>query len=305
MQKKAAMFLKIVFNRKSAVINNFYRYLLTSSTRLHGTEVTQFKEKYDAVKIPEKKPKREPLIKNFFIAKVDTELMAYPEALYDNSVVNQATQRKISYDDFLETNVFNNPNDGKNIFKMSQFGSFSCDPLLHTEQLYANSEPESKVLSYNFVTTSHKIIGDFISNYGSDYAKSKYVPKMTRGEIIGSICLTEPIPPNTENRPFNTTARKTDNDSWIVNGEKSNVLLNDLGSSLFLVVASIEATDICGDYEEKAAIFLIDGSANGVSISENQSTIGFNESIFRRVTLKLDNVEISNGKHTLALLKVN
>jgi len=290
------MFLKIVFKQKSAVINNFYRYLSTSSTRLQGAEVTQFKEKYDAVKIPEKKPKREPLIKNFFIAKVDTELMAYPEVFYDNSVVNQAMLRKNSYNDFLETNVFNNPNDGKNIFKMSQFGSFNCDPSLQTEQLYAQSEPESSVLSYNFFTSSHKIIGDFITNYCGDDARSKYLPKMTRGEIIGSICLTEPLPPHIENRPFNTTARKTDSDTWIVNGEKSNVLLNDLGSSLFLVIASIEATDKCGDFEEKAAMFLIDGSAHGISISENQSTIGFNESTFRRVTLKLNNVEISNGK---------
>lgn len=290
--------LRILFPRNKAVINKFLRCASTTSSNQQGQEVTQFKEKYDAVKVPEKKPPREPLVKNFFIAKVDSELMAYPEALYDNSVVEQVTLRRNTYGDFLDTNVFANPNDGKNIHKLSSFGSFDCSPCLQTEYMYAQIEPESKVLSYNYITSSHKTVGDLISKHCSDEAKNNYLPRLTRGELIGSVCLNEPKPPTTENRPFNTTAKQTDNDSWVLNGEKSHVLMHDLGSSLFLVIATIDGTDKCGDFEEKSAIFLVDGSSHGVSVSENQSTIGFKESAFKRVSLKFNNVEIPNGKST-------
>lgn len=288
--------LKIVNQRKSTLIKSFRRCITSTTIRLQATEVTEFKEKYDAIKIPEKKPSREPLVKNFFLAKVDSELMAYPEAFYDTSVLKQATERRNSYQHFLKDEVYSNPNDGKNIHKLGNFGSFNLDPILVTEQLYAHNEPQSDVLSYNFFITTHQIVGDMISKHCKDETKNKYLPKMSRGELIGSICLTEKEPPKIENRPFNTFAKQTDNDSWIINGEKAYVLINDLGSSLYLVSAAIESTDRIGDFAEKAALFIVDGSAHGLSVTENCSTIGFKENAFKRVTLKFDNVEISNGK---------
>jgi hypothetical protein len=297
--------LKIVKISKSALIKNFHRCIATTSYRHQGSEVTQFKEKYDAIKIPDKKPKREPLVKNFFVAKVDTELIAFPEAFYDTKVLDQAKLRRDSYSDFLTSNVYTNPNDGKNIYKLSQFGSFSCDPSLTTEQLFAQSEPESKVMSYNYFISTHKTVGEIIINHANEQMRTKYLPQMNRGEIFGSICLTDTKPSTIEGRPLSTTASFSDRDDmWTINGEKSFVLLNDLNSTVLLVAAAVESTDRIGDFEEKIGLFLVDGNTSGVSISQNINTIGFEETAFKRVTIKFDDVKVSKGKFLFLILKI-
>jgi acyl-CoA dehydrogenase family protein 9 len=288
--------LKLVKSHKIGVIRSFYRCVSLTSTHRQATEVTQFKEKYDAIKIPEKKPAKEPLVKNFFVAKVDPELMAYPEAFFDSSVLNHATTRRVSYENYLKEEIFSNPGDGKNIHKLSNVGTFNCDAMLTTEQFYAHSEPESSNLTYNYFLTMHRIVGETILNKASDEAISKFLPRMSRGELIGTICLSERTPSTIENRPFNTCARETDNDTWILNGEKSHVLINDLGSTLFLVVASIESTDREGDFQEKPALFLVDGNTPGLSIDHTYTTVGLNDKIVKAVSLKFNNVEIPKGE---------
>ncbi|KAG5684437.1 hypothetical protein PVAND_013671 [Polypedilum vanderplanki] len=284
--------LKIIKTNKNSLVKSLYRYISVTSIDRQGVEVTQFKEKYDAVKIPEKKLAKEPLVKNFFVAKVDHELMAYPEAFFDTNVLNHATARKEMYQNYLKNEIFSNPGDGKNIYKLCNYGSFNCDAMLTTDQFYTYSEAESNNLTYNYFLSTHRIVGETILNEKNESLMSKYLPKMSRGELIGTICLSEKVPPIKENRPFNTFARETDNDTWIINGEKSHVLINDLGSTLFLVVASIESTDRDGDFLEKPALFLIDGTAHGVSIENTHTTVGLNEKGFQAVSLKFNNVEI-------------
>lgn len=286
------MLTKISILSRKAVINNIHRCISSSSYVLQGSEVTKAKEKFDSVKLPEKKPPREPLIKNLAIAKVDRELLAFPEAFIDVESQNNAKLRKESYEDFLNTNVFVNPNDNKNILKMRDYGSFYCNPELTTERLYAGSEPEAKNLSYAHFVSNHKLVADIISKYCDELTKQDYLSKMSRGEMMGVVCMTEPLPPQTEGRPFNSLGMKTQDDDWIVSGEKGFVFLQELSSSLFLVAGTVESTDRCGDYEEKIGWFLIDGNSPGVTISQTHETIGFEETPFKRATVKFDKVKV-------------
>lgn len=279
-----------ILTRKSA-ISNIYRCISSSSHVLQGSEITKAKEKFDAVKLPEKKPPRAPLIKNFTRAVVDRELLAFPEALIDVESQNNAKMRKDSYHDFLVTNVFVDPNDNKNILKMRDYGSFYCSPELTTERLYASAEPESQQLSYSHFISNHKLVADLIIKYCDEQTKQNYLSKMSRGDLMGVICMTEKIPPQTVGRPFNTVCIRYE-DEFTISGEKAFVFLQDLESSVFLVAASIESTNKCGDFEEKIGLFLIDGNTPGVSIIETHETIGFAEGPFKRVTLKFDKVKL-------------
>jgi hypothetical protein len=118
---------------------------------------------------------------------------------------------------------------------------------------------------------------------------------MSRGDVMGVVCMTEKVPPQTEGRPFNTVGVRYE-DEFTINGEKAFVFVQDLNSSVFLVSASVESTNKCGNFEEKIGLFLIDGNTPGVSITETHETIGFDGSPFKRVTLKFDNVKIGMSR---------
>lgn len=275
--------------------SSHYRFITTSSAIFQNAEVVKSTEKIKTMKVPEKKPQREPLIKNFTVAKVDTELLGFPEAFIDMDSNNQAKLRKDSYEDFLKTNVFLNPNDNINIEKLKAFGSFNCQPSLTTERLFSTYEPEANKVSYANFISNHQLVADMINTYCNDQVKFKYLHKMSAGELLGAVCLTERTPPQVENKAFNTIGLKND-DGWIIDGEKSFVLLNDLKSSVLLVAASIDSTDKCGNFEEKIGLFIIDGDSKGVSVIETHSTIGYEEEPFKRVTLKFSNVDATFGR---------
>lgn len=288
------MITKIITLSRKTAVNNIYRYIASSSSCYQGSEIVKSSKKFDTAKIPEKKPKREPLVKNFNIAQVDTELLAFPEALIDNEAVDQAKMRRDTYEDFLKNNVFN-VNETSNIEKLKGFGSFDCYPTIATEQLVSSYEPESDVLSYGTFISNHKVVAEVISKYSNEQVKFDYLNKMSRGELLGTVCMMESKPPQKENYLFNTVGSKYD-DTWTLNGEKSYVLLNNLESSLLLVSATVDATDLIGDIQERVGLFLVNGNAKGVSIVETNSTIGFEEAPFKRVTIKLNNVHVESGK---------
>jgi alkylation response protein AidB-like acyl-CoA dehydrogenase len=259
------------------------------------------KSKFEAVNLPEKKPGRAPLVKNFMLAVVDNELIPYPEAFIEPQYSNQAKLNQDSYTDFLKTNVFVSPKDANNLEKLKEFGSFNCQQTLTTERLFSLEEPEAEKLSYGQFLSNHRTVGEIIHKHCDEQMKQKYLTKMSRGELMGVICLTEKSPPQIENRPFNTYANENDEETFTINGEKSFVLLNELESSLMLVTATVESTDRLGDFEEKIGLFLVEGNTPGVSIAVQHETTGLEEGPFKRVSVKFDKVQVSRSKHYLLL----
>lgn len=283
----------LMFPRRIAFVN-FHRCISSSSLRNQSKEVVTSEAKFDKIKLPEKKPARGPLMKNIALARVDPELLGYPEAFIEAEVANEAKLNRDSYSDFLKTNVFVNSNDNKNIEKLKAFGSFTCQTALTTERLFSFTEPEAQKLSYGHFINNHKLVGDVINQHCNEQMKQKYLVKMTQGELIGTVCLTEKTPCHIENKPLNAQAIKKE-DNWVINGEKSFILLHNLDSTVLLVAASAESSDFLGDYEEKIGWFIIDGNTPGVSIAETHDTIGYEEEPFKTVTLKFENVNLNFG----------
>src|SRR5690606_22182298 len=73
-----------------------------------------------------------------------------------------------------------------------------------------------------------------IFHFGSEEQKQKYLPKLTRGEILGAYALTEPGA-GSDAAALRTTAVK-DGDSYILNGEKT-FITNGGQAGLYVVFA--------------------------------------------------------------------
>ena len=278
-----------------------YRSISRTSTQWQSGELAKVQEKDDAIRVVQKRPPRPPLVKNFFLGLMDTELVAYPEAINENEHHSIIQKRKKEYEDFLEGNVFNNPDDLDNIKKLKEFGCFRNYGALMTDSIYRNSESQGKILSYNIFLNQHQQIIKLVDQFGDAAQKLKYMQKLETGGLIGVPCPFEAKSSPCGKKTFAATAKfKDDSDEWIVNGEKSFILMSPAhkDSSLFFVLAMAESVDRKGDFSEELMTLLVDGDSPGVSITSVDETIGYDEKAFNQVTVKFDNVALGKCKMT-------
>lgn len=288
-----------LFNLSKVRINTLPRHISTSCVRWQGGEIVKARDRNDAIRTIEKKPTRSPLVKNFFLGQVDTELLAYPEAIYENEHNDNAKLRRRSYDDFLKTNIFNDPDNVNNVRKLKEFGSFSNSASLVTEALFSVSEPESTYLSYGSLLSNHQQVLRIVNEFADASQKLKFLPKLESGDFIGVPCLFESRRPESVTGTFNTKTSYFDGkDEWTLNGEKHFVIVSPdhKDSTLFLVVSAIDSTDHIGDYKEAIAVLLVDGSLPGVSISGIDETLGMQEKAVRQVTVSFKDVKLDRCK---------
>ena len=122
------------------------------------------------------------------------------------------------------------------------------------------------------VSVINSLAGGSILRFGSEEQKQRWLPGMTRGEILCSACLTEPGG-GTDLGNLKTTATRVDG-GWKLNGTKV-FISHAAHAGLFFTVASI-------DLEKKhkgVTAFLVDPKADGISLGE-----------FPMRTLKRDNL---------------
>lgn len=290
---------KMLLNLTKTRINYACRYISTTSARWQGGELVKKRDDHDVIGAIEKKPQREPLVKNFFVYKVDTELMAYPEAIFQNDHLEIVNRRKQQYGEFLSTNIFENPDDVNNIRKLKEFGAFHPHPPLVTESIYGYREPESQYLSYSTFLDNHQQVLKLLNEFGDETLKLKYLSKLESGELTAIPCVFEANHDIDGKKTFLTEAvYKDGTDEWILNGEKNFLLISPAfkDSTAFLVIAAVEKTDRKGDFEEGMAAIFVDGSLPGVSISGVDQTIGYDEKVFNQVSVKFDNVSLKPCK---------
>ncbi|GMI13618.1 hypothetical protein TrLO_g8553 [Triparma laevis f. longispina] len=135
----------------------------------------------------------------------------------------------------------------------SGFGGLDLDVL------YASVLWEEQ--AYSFCTgpgfaLHSEIVMPYINNYGTTEQKSQWLPRMTRGEAIGSIAMTEPGA-GSDLAGMRTTAVKDGND-YIINGSKV-FITNGYTSDVCIICAKT-------DPERGAkgiSLFLVDTKSKG------------------------------------------
>src|SRR5437773_1198107 len=78
------------------------------------------------------------------------------------------------------------------------------------------------------------VVVPYISRYGTEQQKQRWLPKMASGECIGAIAMTEPGA-GSDLQGIRTTAAR-DGDGWVLNGAKT-FITNGINSDLVIVVA--------------------------------------------------------------------
>lgn len=162
------------------------------------TDISQSKDvNWDKIKTTfarqPKKPARPPLMKNLFNAKLDSELIAFPEVINrdDMTELNKTVDQS---KEFFRTVV-----DSKDISKLGMIPSEVIDGLrnldafatdvprdlggkdyLVTESCLRN-ETEAEDVNVIRTLNAHRLVTQILSETGSDAQKSKFLPLLAKG----------------------------------------------------------------------------------------------------------------------------
>jgi acyl-CoA dehydrogenase len=138
------------------------------------------------------------------------------------------------------------------------------------------------------VSVHSAIVAHYIVNYGSEEQKTRWLPKMASGEMVGAIAMTEPGT-GSDLQAVKTTARKQGN-SYVINGQKT-FITNGQAADLVIVVAR---TGGAGSKGISLIVVETDG-AEGYRRGRNLDKIGLHASdtselFFDNVTVPPENL---------------
>ena len=88
-------------------------------------------------------------------------------------------------------------------------------------------------------TSVHSIVAHYLLNHGTDAQKARHLPRMARGELVGSIAMTEPGA-GSDLQGLRTRAARH-GDHYVIDGSKT-FITNGYLAGLVLVVCKSDAT---------------------------------------------------------------
>lgn len=131
------------------------------------------------------------------------------------------------------------------------------------------------------------IVAPYILAYGTAEQREKYLPAMTRGEIIGAIAMTEPGA-GSDLQGVRTTAIQHGNGGYVLNGSKT-FITNGQNADVVIVVAKTDpALGAKG-----ITLFLVDAGTPGFSKGQNLEKLGLHAQDTSE--LFFQDVELSNS----------
>lgn len=143
----------------------------------------------------------------------------------------------------------------------------------------------SSVYSEGFAITqqvTQYMVSPYILKFGSDYLKDKYMPGVVKGDLLGSIGITEPSA-GSDVANIRTTA-KLEGDHYIVNGSKTFITNAVYGDFIITVVKTDTSAGSKG-----FSLLVIDRNMEGVSATKLKK-LGWHAS--DTAELAFDNVKV-------------
>lgn len=264
------------------------------------------------------------VVKSFFISDVDAEDIQYPKVTSTDALEHwKKTNAQIS--DYFTKNIeYNDTGFSPSVYEkfkvLDLFGysvpkSFGGQELSHTERIFA-SETESQDIAAAMALNSHRSVCAIITEIGSNEQCSRFLPKLAKADLIGTIAFEEWNP--IDKVDLNTRAEYDDDeDQWCLNGMvfitqiskytlmdfltqnqfstgTKSFVVNAADANLFLVIAETAISDRKGDKKNAFTVFVVDGALPGVKVHSKDTTIGHRNLFQASVTF--EDVILSNGK---------
>ncbi|MEM7251988.1 MAG: acyl-CoA dehydrogenase family protein [Pseudomonadota bacterium] len=131
----------------------------------------------------------------------------------------------------------------------------------------------------SLIGTTNGVGGKSIVLRGSDQQRSRYLPKIARGDTIVSFCLTEPEA-GSDARSLRTRAER-DGDEYVINGSK-RFISNAPEAGLFVVMARTDPTDTSS---RAISAFLVEAGTPGLEVGPPINKMGHRAAHVADVTL--------------------
>lgn len=129
----------------------------------------------------------------------------------------------------------------------------------------------------------HNMVAQMIDKHGTDAQKAKYLPRLCRGEILASYCLTEPGS-GSDAAALVTRAEK-DNEGFRLTGQK--MFISGAGETDLYVVMARSG----GPGPKGVSAFLVEKGAEGLTFGANEKKMGWNAQPTR--TVAMDGVKVA------------
>jgi len=149
---------------------------------------------------------------------VETEMLPHEAQWRKQKHVDRGTWRKVGEAGFLLMDV------------PGEYGGGGGD-FRHEAVLY--EECNRRGLS-GFGQGVHSIAAHYVLNYGTEEQKSRWLPRMASGELIGAIAMTEPGA-GSDLKGIRTRAVR-EGDEYVINGSKIFITNGSIATILMLVV---------------------------------------------------------------------
>jgi acyl-CoA dehydrogenase len=140
-------------------------------------------------------------------------------------------------------------------------GTFAHEAVINEEQL--------RLGITSFGNSVHSgMVAHYINAYGSDEQKSRWLPKMASGDLVGGIAMTEPGT-GSDLQGVKTTAKLNGNE-YVVNGQKT-FITNGQSCNLIIVVAK---TDPAAGAKGTSLVVVETDEVDGFRRGRNLAKIG-------------------------------
>ncbi|XP_012527571.1 complex I assembly factor ACAD9, mitochondrial-like [Monomorium pharaonis] len=249
-----------------------------------------------------RQPQRKPFVKNLFLSTFDYEFLYYPEP--------QTKDRHSRFFEWfrpIEKYMSECLDDMENVRKedilahLRELGVFrACVDAQHLGLSLNHTETARlvEVLSCFpwlgcYIVKNHIIPVRIISALATDKQKAKYLPRIATGELVPTVCYTEPQSGiNTLN--INSVAMESDcGTHWILNGEKTFVV-NGHDANLFLVFSHCGHPSAISREHGPLSVFLVERDFGGVTSKDVKDLIGLQDSPVCTVTFQNTKVPREN-----------
>jgi alkylation response protein AidB-like acyl-CoA dehydrogenase len=124
------------------------------------------------------------------------------------------------------------------------------------------------------VEVNVRLFGRLIARYGTEEQRSEILPGLKRGDLLGTVALSERNM-STENNPMETRAIREEG-GFRISGSKGHVV-NALASDWFAVA---------GETGDRPAIFLVKRGAEGLSVGKRLPALGYHAALISPVSLE-------------------